>query len=527
MSTTLNHIPKIVGIEQEYAIKTTGSPSLGPFDASCLLVNTYARHAGVGQDATRPLWDYGHETPYTDIRGPLFSKKASRSILSDRENRLINAALPNGARLYTDHAHPEYATPECRSAIEVVACDKAGEQILCRSMAWARRSAPEIGITLFKNNSDHMGHSYGCHENYLMDAKAHDNCLVGHPEKALALLIPFLVTRQIYAGAGKVGNERKNAPAADFQLAQRAEFIETLFGLETMYSRSLINTRAEHHADALRFRRLHLILGDANMCEFAGFLKIGATQIILQMLEQQWEIKDLTLADPVRAMQQIAVDANTAIALQDGRRLSALQIQHILHEQAVSFEGEKDTEPIPESNRILDCWQTALEGLEKLRISDEWEILDDPLQLSRRLDWVLKLWMIDRFRREKKCLWDDSRLRVLDLQYHNIDPQQGIFYRLQQQGLTERLLSDDQIHGFVENAPGGTRAFFRSQCLKKFSREIFMINWEVVGFDHGDVHRMVPLLNPSKGTREQFGELFANVSDSREFISRLEDGASE
>ncbi len=198
-------IPKVIGIEQEYAIDVKGETDLSVFQASSMLVNAYARKAGLRGPGTQILWDYGHETPFRDIRGELFGKKTGQEITRDDDNLLINAILPNGARLYTDHAHPEYSTPECLSARDAVACDKAGEKILLEALLEAKEITPSTTITLYKNNVDHQGHSYGCHENYLMEAAAHEEYLVKSPEKAQRTLIPFLVTRQIFAGAGKPG----------------------------------------------------------------------------------------------------------------------------------------------------------------------------------------------------------------------------------------------------------------------------------------------------------------------------------
>ena len=258
-------IPKVIGIEQEYAIQIKGDPALSAFEVSCMLVNAYARSVGLREPGMRMLWDYAHETPYEDIRGRLFRKSVTRQVVSDEDNLRINAGLPNGARLYTDHAHPEYSTAECRSARQALACDKAGETVLRKAVAEVKALCPEVGVTLYKNNSDHQGHSYGCHENYLMDADAHEHRIAGDARGTDRVLIPFLVTRQVFAGAGKVGSEAAHSRNACYQVSQRADFMENLWGLETTYARPIINTRSEHHADAERFRRLHLILGDANM----------------------------------------------------------------------------------------------------------------------------------------------------------------------------------------------------------------------------------------------------------------------
>jgi proteasome accessory factor A len=522
-------IPKILGIEQEYAIKIGGEDNFSPFDASCMLVNAYARRLGLRDPQVNILWDYAHETPYQDIRGELFGKNSGQQIIAEEENKLINAGLPNGARLYTDHAHPEYSTPECLSALNAVACDKAGEIILDEGLKLIGDTFPSTSITLFKNNTDHHGHSYGCHENYLMAADAHEAILITQPQKALKALIPFLVTRQIFAGSGKVGSRKGSQKYTDtdspYQISQRADYMENLFGLETMYARPLINTRREHHCDQKQFRRLHLILGDANMCEFASFLKLGSTQIILQMIEDDFIKGDLTLADPIKAIRLISNKFDCAVELADGRKLTAAQIQTELFEYAQKFQQKNRDACVPDIDLILKCWSHTLDGLAKLRLSDDFVIEDDPLQLSRRLDWILKLWIINRYRQGQKRGWDHPLLNVLDLQYHNIDKEEGIFYRTQAQDLTERILTDDEIKGFVHAAPDNTRAWFRGKCIEKFSKEIYLVNWEVVGFDQGDIYRMVPLLNPLKGIRGHYQEIFDKSENAREFIELLESGS--
>jgi proteasome accessory factor PafA2 len=511
-------IPKVVGIEQEYAIKLKGDSGLTAHQASCLLINAYARKIGLREPGRAMLWDYAHETPYQDFRGPLYGKSARQEITSAEDNLLINAVLANGARLYTDHAHPEYSTPECVSAAQAVACDKAGEIILQEAVKALREDLPEYDISLFKNNTDHQGQSYGCHENYLMDAEAHQECLVRDPDKALKTLVPFLVSRQVLAGAGKVGGWQRET---NYQISQRADFLECVFGLETTHHRPLINTRQEYHADPERFRRLHLVLGDANMCEFAGFLKLGTTQLVLMMLEDDFIRDDFRLKDPLAALKAISANYEAEMELADARKLTAVDLQQNFLGQAAAYRQTGAADHLPQVEEILTGWHYVLEGLRRLRISDDFHLDDDPLELRRRLDWVLKLWLLNRCRRDKGLGWDSPLLRVLDLQYHHIDPQEGIFYHLQTQGFTERMLEDDDIARFTRQAPPDTRAYFRGRCIEQFPDELCLVNWEVVGFDHGKVRRLVPLLNPLKGTREQFAEIFAESRNSRELLKRL------
>jgi proteasome accessory factor A len=519
-------IPKVVGIEQEYAIQLKGDPSVSAFDASCMLVNAYARKVGLREPGMRMLWDYAHETPYEDIRGRLFRKSPKQQVVHDDDNVRINAGLPNGARFYTDHAHPEYSTAECRSALQALACDKSGEIVLRSAVSEVRALCPEVGILLYKNNSDHKGHSYGCHENYLMDAGAHEAAVARESRLAAKVLIPFLVTRQVFAGAGKVGSEAPHSRGAVYQVSQRSDFMENLYGLETMYARPIINTRAEHHADARRFRRLHLIVGDANMCEVAGFLKLGTTQIVLQMMEDRFITDDWTLRQPLQALHGISMDYTDVIELADGNRRTAVQIQRRFLEKAKDFKHTPGAEAIPHYERILTLWEEVLEGLDQLKLSKACDIEDDPAGLVHRLDWLLKLWLLNRYRQKQSCAWDHPLLSVLDLQYHRIDSGDGLFYRLQSDHMADRLLDDGEIDHYVDHAPDDTRAYFRSRCIQRYARQVYLLNWEVIGFDHGEAHRMVPLLNPLKGTRQQFESVFAKARDSNDLISRLEDASA-
>jgi len=517
-------IPKVVGLEQEYALKLRSPEEKAAFHTSCLLVNAYARSLGLRGPELRLVWDYGHETPYQDIRGKIFRGATGQEVMSEEENRLINAALPNGARLYTDHAHPEYSTPECRSARDAVASEKAGEAILLEALRLARDALPDPETGLFKNNTDHQGHSYGSHENYLLDAAAHEVCLVQSPGRAVEGLVPFLATRQLLAGAGKGGGDGAGGVGRGYQVSQRADFMEAVFGLATTHSRALINTRGEHHADPRRFRRLHLILGDANLCEVASYLKIGTTQIVLRMLEDGALPGGWALRDPVDAVRRISRHWDDPVELTDGRTATALEVQEQYLAAARAYATRGDLADAPETERILDLWAEVLHGLERLRLSEDLEILDDPGGLARRLDWVLKLWLLNRYRRGKGAGWDHPYLKTLDLQYHNIDRERGLFYHLQGQGLVERIVDDAEVARLVAEPPADTRAYFRGRCIGKYAAEMRFVNWEAVGFAHGTVHRVVPLLNPLKGTRAQFEAVFERCATSTELVSAVSAG---
>src|SRR5437764_4853540 len=283
-------IRKVCGIETEYGILMRAAGDPNPITASSLLINAY-----VAQLQRKVGWDFEDESPGRDARG--FAREGAMP--PEVETHLVNAVLTNGARYYVDHAHPEFSTPECADALECVRYDKAGERVLARSMvAAAALLPPDQGVVVYKNNSDRKGNSYGCHENYLMDRAVPFGRIVQH-------VMPHFVTRQIYTGAGKVGSEApsQTAETVPYQLSQRADFFEEEVGLETTLKRPIVNTRDEPHADAQKYRRLHVIIGDANLCEVATYLKVGVTAIILAMIEDDFfgDI-DLALATPVAAL---------------------------------------------------------------------------------------------------------------------------------------------------------------------------------------------------------------------------------
>jgi proteasome accessory factor A len=254
------------------------------------------------------------------------------------------------------------------------------------------------------------------------------------------------------------------------------------------------------------------------MCEFAAILKVGATQIVLQMIEDDFITEDFSLANTLQAVKQISARFDCEIELADGRKTTAVDLQRRFLDYALEYRLKREVPHVPEADAILEGWAEVLDGLGNLRLSRDLDLEDDPSELTRKLDWVLKLWFLTRYRRQKSLKWDHPQLKVLDLQYHNIDRNEGIFYSLQRQGMMQSILDDSEIAAFVVEPPPTTRAWFRSKCLQKFLKEIYLLNWEVVGFDHGDIHRMVPLLNPLKGTRDQFEQVFEEAGNSRELL---------
>src|SRR5881409_3819690 len=357
--------------------------------------------------------------------------------------RSSNVFLRNGARLYLDvGSHPEYATPECDNVTELVTHDKAGERILEGLLVDAERRLHEEGIAgdvyLFKNNTDSAGNSYGCHENYLVARH-------GEFSRLADILIPFLVTRQLLCGAGKVLQTPRGAV---YCVSQRAEHIWEGVSSATTRSRPIINTRDEPHADAERYRRLHVIVGDSNMSEYATFLKVGATSILLRMLEDPSVVlRDMTLENPIRAIREISHDMTCTrrVRLANGREASALEIQGEYLSRAMRYAETRDLSPLEQ--QALDMWEHVLTGIEK-----------DPLSLDRECDWVIKHQLIEAYRERHGLSLTDPKVALMDLQYHDVNRDRGLFYRMQSRGMVDRICDDEEIDLAVDEPPQTTRA---------------------------------------------------------------------
>ena len=378
--------------------------------------------------------------------------------------RSSNVFLGNGARLYLDvGSHPEYATPECDSLHDLVAHDKAGERILGQLLESAEQRLAEEGIRgdiyLFRNNTDSAGNSYGCHENYLT---SRTDELVRYSE----VLIPFLVTRQIYAGAGKVLH---TARGAQFSISQRAEHIWEGVSSATTRSRPIINTRDEPHADSDRYRRLHVIVGDSNMSEYATFLKVGAASLVLRMLEDPGVVlRDMTLENPIRAIREISHDLTfeRTVRLANGREVTAMAVQAEYLERAMRYAQTHDLSP--EEKQALDMWEHVMTGLEK-----------DPFSLDREVDWVTKHKLMEAYMARHNLELGDSRVALLDLQYHDIRQERSVFYKLQSAGRVERIVTDAAIDEAVDTPPQTTRARLRGEFIRKAKerKRDYTVDW--------------------------------------------------
>ncbi len=411
--------------------------------------------------------------------------------------RSSNVFLENGARLYLDvGSHPEYATPECDSIADLVAHDKAGERILEQLVSSAEVRLREEGIRgvvfLFKNNTDSAGNSYGCHENYLTSRR---DDFAHYAE----VLIPFLVSRQIYAGAGKV---LQTARGAMYCVSQRAEHIWEGVSSATTRSRPIINTRDEPHADAERYRRLHVIVGDSNMSEYATFLKIGATSILLRMLEDPAVVlRDMTLENPIRAIREISHDTalRRRVRLANGREASALEIQSEYYNRARRYQETKGLSPL--EDRALDMWEHCLTGLEH-----------DPWSLDRECDWVIKHRLIERYRAKHGVPLTHPKVALIDLQYHDVNRERGLFYKMQSAGLVERTCTDEAIDTAVEQPPQTTRARLRGEFIRraKERRRDFTVDWVHLKLND-QAQRTVLCKDPFKSRDERVEKLIASL----------------
>ena len=490
-------IEKICGIETEYGISVREAAEFNPILTSSLLINAYAKPA-----FKRVKWDYEEENPLRDARG--FDRTPAEATIED-DGGLVNIILPNGARYYVDHAHPEYSSPECSNARDAVIWDKAGERILEDSITAAQAIVPDgERVFIYKNNSDGKGNSYGTHENFLVDRRVLFAELVKH-------LTPFFVTRQVYTGAGKVGAEN-TSEQVDYQISQRADFFEVEVGLETTFKRPIINTRDEPHADPEKYRRLHVIVGDANMCEIPTYLKIGATSLVLKMIEDEFIADDLSLREPVRAMRKVSHDLScrTPLELADGRSITAVEVQWEYLRLAKKYVEENEDDDRVTTD-VLARWEHVLEGLES-----------DPRSLERELDWVAKLSVMDAYRERDGLGWDHPKLRLIDLQYHDVRRPKGLYWKLESSGKVETIVSPAEIDHAVDHPPEDTRAYFRGECLRRFSPVIVAASWDALIFDTGEEPlRKVPTMEPMRGTKEHVQALLDDSPDASRLLANL------
>jgi proteasome accessory factor PafA2 len=496
---------RLFGIETEYGILVEGREAGDLVEESRQVVRAYAGPAA-------GPWDYRAEDPRRDMRGYQVQRLSQNPAdaqydrpgtprLSNEEER-SDRVLGNGARLYNDHGHPEYSTPECGTLRDLVTHDRAGERIV---LECARRRAAETGraVSIFKNNTDFHGMSYGCHEGYLIPRDV--------PFEKLQIgLMPFFVTRQIFAGAGKSGVETDGPFQHEcaYQLSQRADFFTEEASVDTLHRRPIINTRDEPHADPRQFRRFHVIVGDANMSEFATALKVGTTALVLELIASGWEPL-FRVRRPVDAIRWVSRDPSLRwlVELEDGRTMPAVDLQRIYlsdcRRQFAGADGDADW--------TLRAWEETLNALER-----------DPYELEGRLDWVAKRRLLETFIEAENVWWEDETIRSLDLEYHNVDPELGLYLGLEQGGQMERLTTEAEVDAATREAPRTTRAWIRGEAVRRFGDRIRRLSWGRIGLEAGGETKWLDLHHLVDGEVEAMSERLQSSSEPEHWLALLQ-----
>jgi proteasome accessory factor PafA2 len=501
---------RIMGTEVEYGISVPGDPTANPVITSTQVVLAYAAAADIPR-SRRARWDYEVESPLRDARGFDLSAPTMHNPAESELDDLgaANVILTNGARLYVDHAHPEFSTPEVTTPRDVVVWDKAGERVMEEA---AERAATVPGaprIQLYKNNVDGKGASYGSHENYLMSRQTTFPAIV-------AGLTPFFVTRQVICGAGRVGRGA-TGDEAGYQISQRSDYIEVEVGLETTLKRGIINTRDEPHADADKYRRLHVIIGDANMSEYSTLLKTGTTALVLDMIEAGVRFDELRIAEPVRSVHRISHDPELKmlVELTDGRKMTALDVQRAYFEKAQKHvENTLGADVDDATAEVLTLWGEVLDDLAR-----------DPMSTADRLDWTAKLRLLEGYRERDGLNWNSGRLALVDLQYTDVRMAKGLYNRLVTRGSMKRLVAEEDVVAAMRRPPDDTRAYFRGRCLERYPAEVAAASWDSVIFDLGRESLVrIPTLEPLRGTRRHVGELLDRSRTAEELVEALTRG---
>ncbi len=486
-----------MGSEVEYGITVQNDRDFDPISSCVLLVNAYQ-----DDGSAEILWDYDQENPLADARG--FHVEGEKYTPNQQENIARNKTLRNGARFYVDHAHPEYSTPEVTNILDLIIYERAGE----RTLETARRAATALlpegqTILIHKNNSDRKGNSYGCHENYLLSRRT--------PFKDIVeCLTPFLVTRQIYCGTGKVGSENRQMPC-DFQISQRADFFETEVALDTMVTRPIVNTRDEPHALRDKYRRLHVIVGDSNLAEVSIYLRIGVSCIVLALIEDGALGANLSISDPVRVIKEISHDPSCKVefSMERGGRMNAIQVQQGYLEAALAYFSSREVDPVLKD--VMVRWEGVLGKL-----------AEDPMQPDREIDWVIKRRIMTEYMVRRGVDWSHPQVQMLDLQYHDVRPDKGLYNLLERRGEVDRIIEDEDIQRAILQPPVDTRAYFRGECIRRYGAAVFGVNWDSISFNLGDEPiKRIMMEEPLKGTKAHVQELLDASPTAEELVRNL------
>lgn len=491
---------RYMGTETEYGITCPGNPQISPLVTSTHAVVAYAAL----RTQARTRWDYAEEAPLKDARGFDLQRYRSVPVVDANAIGVANVVTTNGARYYVDHGHPEYSSPECSNAFDAMVYDAAGDIILndaatCIRQLWEQQVSvlakhePCPPLKFYKNNVDGKGRSYGSHENYLYSRRTNF-------ENLTQALIPFFVTRQVIIGAGRVGiGQESERPG--FQISQRADYFEQEVSLETTLNRGIVNTRDEPHAPEEDFRRLHVIVGDANMSQYSNFLKLGMTSLVLDAIEAGVDFTDLRLQNPVDEIKAVSHDPSLQheLTLLDGRRLTAISV---LREYRKRCEGRSNVD-----TQVLEMWGEILDDLER-----------DPLSTADRLDWTAKWALVRRFEARGAT---QAKLQAIDLQYADIDPQVSLYHALVRKGAMKSMVSAEEIARAAVHPPEDTRAYFRGRAGEKFAADLTASSWQSMLFTvDGELYR-VPLDLVGAHTKQQVGQLIDSAETTEALLSGL------
>lgn len=490
-----------MGLENEYGISS--AQNTDPITLSNRIVFAYAKHV---YPESNIRWDYDVESPLRDARGFDMSRaEADPSQLTDEDQVIPNLVLPNGARFYVDHAHPEFSAPEVLNPRDITKWDLAGEQIMKIAVALDAKDFPDDKIRVFKNNVDNKGSSYGTHENYQMKRTTDFS-------KIVTGLTPHFITRQIYCGAGRIGIGQKSEEIG-YQISQRADYIEAHVGLETTMKRPIINTRDEPHADPKISRRLHVIIGDANMSDFSNILKVGSTSLIISMIENGFlDFDEVNLQNPVGVVKDIShdLDLKKVYVTTNGKEFSAIDVQEWYLEKSklyLSQHGYDDN-----SRQVIDFWEQAIAGLRNKK--------ED---LADRIDWIAKLNLIKKYQEKNELTIEDDLIKSLDFKYSEITSDDGIAQVLKRNRLLKEYVNSMEVQIAISEPPTDTRAWFRGKTVSKFPKSIAAASWDSLIFD---IDKNQPLFrintsDPLKGTQASTGEIISHSDTALDLVNSI------
>jgi len=495
-----------MGLENEYGISS--KLNTDPITLSNRIVLAYAKHVYPDSNIR---WDYDVENPLRDARGFDMSRAdADPSQLTDEGQAIPNLVLPNGARFYVDHAHPEYSAPEVLNPMDITKWDLAGEQIMKIAVAIDGKDYPDDQIRVFKNNVDNKGSSYGTHENYQMHRTTQFS-------KIVAGLTPHFITRQIFCGAGRIGIGQKSEKVG-FQISQRADYIEAHVGLETTMRRPIINTRDEPHADPKISRRLHVIIGDANMSDFANILKVGSTALVLSMIEDDFvDFEEVDLLNPVGVVKEIShdIDIRNIYLTNSGKKYSAIDIQEWYLEKSKLYLSQQGFDN--NSRQVIDFWEQALNGLR-----------NNKEELASRIDWIAKLALINRYQEKDGLTLNDDVIKSIDFKYSEITSDEGIAQVLRRSNFLKTYVDSSEVNKAISEPPTDTRAWFRGQATSKFSKSVAAASWDSLIFD---IDKSEPLFristtDPLKGTKALTGEMVIQSDTALDLVNSIRENPS-